>query len=31
MFEPRSHFKSRLTLIVGANVVLDKTVVVDSD
>ena len=31
MFEPRSHFESRLTLIVGVNVVLDRTVVVDSD
>ena len=30
-FEPRSHFKSRLCLIVGVNVVLNRTVVVDSD
>ena len=30
-FEPRSHFKSRLSLIVRVNVVLNKTVVVDSD
>ena len=29
-FEPRSHFK-RLSLIVRVNVVLNKTVVVDSD
>ena len=29
--EPRSHFKSRLSLIVQANVVLRRTVVVDSD
>ena len=28
-FEPRSHFKSRLSLIVRVNVVLNKTVVVD--
>ena len=30
-FEPRSHFKSRLSLIVRVNVVLSRTVVVDSD
>ena len=30
-FEPRSHFKSRLSLIVQVNVVLNRTVVVDSD
>ena len=30
-FEPRSHFKSRLSLIVRVNVVLNRTVVVDSD
>ena len=30
-FEPRSHFKSRLSLIVRVNVVLNMTVVVDSD
>ena len=30
-FEPRSHFKSRLSLIVPVNVVLNRTVVVDSD
>ena len=30
-FEPRSHFKSRLRLIVRVNVVLNRTVVVDSD
>ena len=30
-FEPRSHFKSRLSLIVHVNVVLNRTVVVDSD
>ena len=30
-FEPRSHFKSRLSLIVRLNVVLNRTVVVDSD
>ena len=29
--EPRSHFKSRLSLIVQVNVVLNRTVVVDSD
>ena len=29
--EPRSHFKSRLGLIVRVNVVLNRTVVVDSD
>ena len=29
-FEPRSHFK-RLSLIVRVNVVLNRTVVVDSD
>ena len=28
---PRSHFKSRLSLIVRVNVVLNRTVVVDSD
>ena len=30
-FEPRSHFKSRLSLIVRVKVVLNRTVVVDSD
>ena len=30
-FEPRSHFKSRLSLLVRVNVVLNRTVVVDSD
>ena len=30
-FEPRSHFKSRLSLIVRVNVVLNKTVVVQSE
>ena len=30
-FEPRSHFKSRLCLIVRVNVFLNRTVVVDSD
>ena len=30
-FEPRSHFKSRLCLIVRVIVVLNRTVVVDSD
>ena len=30
-FESRSHFKSRLSLIVWVNVVLNRTVVVDSD
>ena len=30
-FEPRSHFKSILSLIVLVNVVLNRTVVVDSD
>ena len=30
-FEPRSHFKSRLSLIIWVNVVLNRTVVVDSD
>ena len=30
-FEPRSHFKSRLSLIIRVNVVLNRTVVVDSD
>ena len=30
-FEPRSRFKSRLCLIVRVNVVLNRTVVVDSD
>ena len=30
-FEPRSHFKSRLSLIVRVKVVLKRTVVVDSD
>ena len=30
-FEPRNHFKSRLSLIKGVNVVLTRTVVVDSD
>ena len=30
-FEPKSHFKSRLSLIVRVNVVLNRTVVVGSD
>ena len=30
-FEPWSHFTSRLSLIVHVNVVLNRTVVVDSD
>ena len=30
-FEPSSHFKSRLSLIVRVNVILNRTVVVDSD
>ena len=30
-FEPSSHFKSRLSLIVWVNVVLNRTIVVDSD
>ena len=30
-FEPRSHFKSKLSLIIPVNVVLNSTVVVDSD
>ena len=30
-FEPTSHFKSRLSLIVRVNLVLNRTVVVDSD
>ena len=30
-FEPRSHLKSRLSLIVRVNVLLNRTVVVDSD
>ena len=30
-FEPRSHFISRLSLIVLVNVVLNRAVVVDSD
>ena len=30
-FEPGSHFKSRLSLIVRVNVVLNRAVVVDSD
>ena len=30
-FEPWSHFKSRLSLIVLVNIVLNRTVVVDSD
>ena len=30
-FEPKSHFKSRLSLIVRLNVVPNRTVVVDSD
>ena len=29
-FEPRNHFKSRVSLIVRLNVVLSRTVVVDS-
>ena len=31
MFEPRSHFLRRLSLIVRVNLVLNRTVVVDSD
>ena len=30
-FEPRSHFISRLSMIVQVNVVLNRTVVVNSD
>ena len=30
-FEPSSHFKSRLSLIIQVNVVLNRTAVVDSD
>ena len=30
-FEPRSHIKSRLSLMVRVNVVLSRTAVVDSD
>ena len=30
-FEPRSHFMSRLSMIVRVNVVLNRIVVVDSD
>ena len=30
-FEPSSHFKSRLSLIVRVNVTLNRPVVVDSD
>ena len=30
-FEPRVHFKSRLSLIVRVNAVLNRTVVVDGD
>ena len=30
-FEPRRHFKSRFSFIVRVNVVLNRTVVVDSD
>ena len=30
-FEPRSHFTSRLSLIVRVNIILNRTVVVDSD
>ena len=30
-FEPRSHLKSRLSLIVRVNVLLNRTVAVDSD
>ena len=30
-FEPRSHFKSGLSLIIWVNVVLNRTDVVDSD
>ena len=30
-FEPRGHFKRRLSLIVWVNIVLNRTVVVDSD
>ena len=29
--EPRSHWKSRLSMIIRVNVVLDRTVVVDGD
>ena len=31
MFEPGGHFISRLSMIVRVNVVLNRTVVVDSD
>ena len=31
MFEPRNHFVSRLSMIVRVNVVLNRTLVVDSD
>ena len=30
-FEPRNHFKSRMSLIIQVDVVLKRTVVVDSD
>ena len=30
-FEPRSHFTSRLSLIIRVNVIQNRTVVVDSD
>ena len=30
-FDPRSHFLSRLSLIVKVNVILNRTVVVESD
>ena len=30
-FEPRSHFKSRLSLIIWVNIVLNRTVFADSD
>ena len=30
-FESRSHFKSRLSLIIQVNIVLNRIVVVDSD
>ena len=30
-FEPRSHFISKLSMIVRVNVVLNRTIVVDSD
>ena len=30
-FEPKRHFRSRLSMIVRVNVVLNRTVIVDSD